>query len=407
MKKLFIALPLTAAMAATPSWADDHTTIADAIKNGEASLSFRLRFEDVDIDNLSNDDASALTLRTRLNYKTGSYQGFSAFVEMDDVTELGDSDYPTSKALKGTGNYPGKTIIADPEGTEINQAYLAYKHGNTTAKYGRQRINLDNQRFIGGVGFRQNEQTYDALSITNTSLADTKVFYAHIDNVNRIFGEDDPVVSDTESSTDLLNISYSGFEAGTLTFYSYLLDETDADTQYDTYGLRFKGKTGDFGYALEYATQEKELASGSDFDADYLLAEGSYTVSKIKLTLGYEELGSDGGDYGFSTPLATAHKFQGWTDQFLGTPSQGIEDIYFSVGTKVAGIKLMAVYHEFTSDVSNAASDDDLGSEYGLLIAKKFGNYSLSAKYASYSAGDDSFGKADADKLWITASAKF
>lgn len=381
-------------------------SITEAIKEGKASLSFRLRHEDVDVDNASDDNSTALTLKTRLNYKTGDYKGFSAFVEMDDVTALTDEDYPTSKALKNTGNYPGETIIADPEGTEVNQAYLAYTAADTTVKYGRQRILLDNQRFVGGVGFRQNEQTYDAISITNKSLPDTTIFYAHIDNVNRIFGEDDPAVSDTESSTNLLNVKYSGFDAGTLTFYSYLLDETDADVQYDTYGLRFAGKSGAFGYTLEYATQEKET-NAADFDADYLLAEGSFTVEGVKLTLGYESLGSDDGDYGFSTPLATAHKFQGWADQFLGTPNQGINDLYFSVGTKVAGVKVLAVYHDFVADEDNAAGDDDLGSEFGVLVAKKFGNYGLSLKYAAYSEGDDSFNKSDVDKLWLTATAKF
>ncbi|MEC8428021.1 MAG: hypothetical protein VXZ35_06310, partial [Pseudomonadota bacterium] len=131
------------------------------------------------------------------------------------------------------------------------------------------------------------------------------------------------------------------------------------------------------------------------------------TVEGVKLTLGYESLGSDDGDYGFSTPLATAHKFQGWADQFLGTPNQGINDLYFSVGTKVAGVKVLAVYHDFVADEDNAAGDDDLGSEFGFLVAKKFGNYGLSLKYAAYSEGDDSFNKSDVDKLWLTATAKF
>lgn len=381
-------------------------SITEAIKEGKASLSFRLRYEDVDVDNATDDNSNALTLKTRLNYQTGDYKGFSAFVEVDDVTAIGNEDYPTSKALKKTGNYPGQTVIADPEGTEINQAYLAYSAADTTVKYGRQRILLDNQRFVGGVGFRQNEQTYDAISITNKSLPDTTVFYAHIDNVNRIFGEDDPAVSDTESGTDLLNVQYSGFDLGALTFYSYLLDETDADVQYDTYGLRFAGESGAFGYTLEYATQDFETKT-VEFDADYFLLEGSFTVEGIKLTLGYESLGSDDANYGFSTPLATAHKFQGWADQFLGTPKEGINDLYFSVGTKIAGVKVLAVYHVFGSDEDNVAGDDDLGSEYGLLVAKAFGNYGLSLKYAAYSEGDNSFNKADVDKLWLTATAKF
>lgn len=389
----------------------ENQNLSDAIKAGSAALSFRLRYEDVDMDNLTADEANALTLKTRLNFKTGAYRGFGAFLEMDNVTELDKVDYPTSKALKNTGNFPGKAIIADPEGTEINQAFLSFNnsngHGDTTAKYGRQRILLDNQRFVGGVGFRQNEQTYDAFSIDHQCKCDTRLFYAHINNVNRIFGEDDPAVSDTDSSTDLLNISYSGWDAGTLIFYSYLIDEIASDSQLDSYGLRFSGKTEGFGYQLEYATQEKTLANGTEYDADYLLAESSLKVDKVTFTLGVENLQSDNGNFGFATPLATAHKFQGWSDQFLSTPDEGVRDIYFSAGAVLGGVKLLAVYHDFTADRDNLSGDDDLGSEWGLLASKKIGDYGLSLKYANYSDGDSSFGKADTEKLWLTVSAAF
>lgn len=398
-------LVLAGTSVTTVNAAETANNMQDAIKNGSAKLSFRLRHEDVDMDNPSDDEANALTLRTRLNYTTARYNGFGLFLEMDNITELDDSDYPTSKALKDTGNFPGKVIIADPEGTEINQAYLSYSYGNTTGKYGRQRILLDNQRFVGGVGFRQNEQTFDAFSISHKCKCDTQVFYAHINNVNRIFGEDDPLASDTDSSTDLLNINYSGWSAGSLVFYSYLLDEKQSDTKYDTYGLRFSGNTEGLGYQFEYATQEQELTNGTEFDADYLMAEASLAVDYLTFALGFENLQSDDGNYGFATPLATGHKFQGWSDQFLATPDEGVRDIYFSAGANLTGIELLAVYHDFKSDTDNLSGDDDLGSEFGLLASTKIGNYGLSLKYANYSDGDSSFNKVDTEKLWLTVSA--
>ena len=386
----------------------DHQTIAAAIKGGSAKLDFRLRHEEVDVDNLSQDEARALTLRTRLNYSTGRYQGLGVTVEMDNITEIDGDNYPTSPALKNSGDFPGKAIIADPEGTEVNQAYISYKQGETEGRYGRQRINLDNQRFIGGVGFRQNEQTYDALSIAhNCKDLNTRFYYAHINNVNRIFGEDDPALSDTDSSTEIININYSGLEAGDLIFYSYLLDQKLSDTQFDTYGLRFSGKSNGLGYQAEYATQERELANGNEADADYILLEGSVDLAGATFALGFENLQSDDGGFGFSTPLATGHKFQGWTDQFLLTPNEGLQDIYFSVGAKFDGVKLMAIYHDFQSDEDNLSGDDDLGSEFGFLALKKIGDYKVSVKYANYDAGDDSFNKSDTEKLWLTVSGAF
>lgn len=388
--------------------ANQHQSIAAAIKAGSTKLSYRLRHEDVSVDNASEDEARALTLRTRLNYTTGRYEGFGASVEVDNITEISGDDHPTSPALKNAGDFTGKAIIADPEGTELNQAYISYQQGATEGKYGRQRINLDNQRFIGGVGFRQNEQTFDALSIAH-SCADlnTSVYYAHINNVNRIFGEDDPALSDTDSSTDLININYSGLAAGDIIFYSYMLDQTLSNTQLDTYGLRFTGKSHGLGYQAEYATQDRELANGSEADADYILLEGRVDLEGATFALGLENLQSDEGAFGFSTPLATGHKFQGWADQFLITPDEGIQDIYLSVGAKFDDIKLLAIYHDFKSDEDNVNGDDDLGSEVGFLALKNFGHYKVSVKYANYEAGDDSFNKSDTEKLWLTISGAF
>lgn len=384
---------LAAAVAASvgvsvPAFASE--TITEALKEGDVTLSFRMRYEEVDADGSDKVDLS--TLKTRLTYKSAAYEGFSGLIEMDDVTHIGD--------------FEGG--VADPEGTEVNQAYLSYTNGATTVKYGRQRILLDNQRFVGGVGFRQNEQTYDGLSITNKSLPDTTVFLAHIDNVNRIFGEDSPV-GDHENDTYLLNVKYAGLEAGTLTAYAYLIDNEDAAAfSSDTYGLRFAGKTGDFGYALEYATQSDAADNPANYDADYINVEGSYKVGSVTLKAGYELLGADGSDGYFTTPLATLHKFQGWNDKFLGgglgNITGGIEDTYVSAATTVAGVKLSVVYRSLESDDSTASGMDDLGSEYGFSVAKKFGPVGLSLKYSDYSADDYS---TDQDKLWLTATAKF
>jgi hypothetical protein len=333
-------------------------------------------------------------------------------LEMDDVTELDDVDYDDS--IRNSKETPQ---IADPEGTEVNQAYLSYTNGDTTGKWGRQRIALDNHRFIGTVGWRQNEQTYDAFSITNKSLPDTGLFAGYVTNVNRIFGEDHPK-GDAGQSTILLNANYAGLPWGKLTGYAYLLD---ADTGFDrwdtdTYGVRFSGSADatdsvKVSYAAEFATQSDSEDNPLSYDADYYNLEAGVTFSGVTVKLGTEMLGADGSDGFFITPMATLHKFQGWTDKFLngglGNIDGGIEDVYVSIGGKVAGIKLLAVYHDFTSDDSGASGNasDDLGEEIGFLVAKDFGkHYGLQLKYADYDADEH---KDDTQKLWLTATAKF
>ncbi|NIX55640.1 MAG: hypothetical protein GWN14_06840, partial [candidate division Zixibacteria bacterium] len=93
-------------------------------------------------------DAAASTVRTRMGYRTGETGGLSAFIEFEDVSEVGEKKYG--------GNY---SVVADPEITELNQAYVSYQApGKSNVLLGRQRLILDNARFVGNVGWRQNEQ---------------------------------------------------------------------------------------------------------------------------------------------------------------------------------------------------------------------------------------------------------
>lgn len=373
-------------------------SFAEALESGKAYGDFRLRYESVEQDN-DADDASALTLRSRLGYTTGSISGFSATLEFED-----------SRIVAGQDEYapvsPGYSIIADPETTEVDQGFLQYKSDMATVKVGRQVLTLDNHRFVGHVGWRQDRQTFDALSATLTPVENLTLTYAYLDQRNRIFAES----ADVNSKDHLFNVGF-GTPFGKLTGYAYLLEvDQQVDNALDTYGIRFAGATdlSDLKvlYAAEYATQEAESGT-SEADADYMLLEGGVGVSGVTFKLGYEVLGSDDGDYGFLTPLATLHKFNGWADQFLGTPDQGLVDLYVSASGKVAGGKWAVVYHDYEADESTD-SIDDLGDEVDLLFAKKFGkHYNCGIKYAAYTAGDEDAGKVDADKLWLWVGASF
>src|SRR5690606_40171517 len=123
------------------------------------------------------------------------------------------------------------------------------------------------------------------------------------------------------------------------------------------------------------------------------------TLNGITAKLGFESLGSDGGAYGFSTPLATAHAFQGWADQFTATPNQGIEDSYVSVAAPVFGGAFTAVYHDYQADDSTPAVDD-LGNEFNVQWTLPFrSNYVYGIKFASYRQGDLA-AKVDKQVFW-------
>lgn len=419
-KTTFIAALLGGGVLATPFSAMAADSISDALKEAKTTLSFRPRYENVTQQAIGSDataHSDAFTLKTRLTFSSGSFFNTAMLLEFDDVTSLKDVDYND-----GSNGQPNP-MIADPEGTEINQAYLTFTGvPKTDIRYGRQRILLDNQRFVGGVGWRQNEQTYDGLSITNNSVPNLTLFAAQINNVNRIFGEDarpanKALWGDHSQDTQLYNAKYSIAGIGSVSAYFY-----DIDNQYvaalstKTKGLRFAGdydmKPVKLGYELEFASQSENADNPKHFTADYSLASLSATFSGVTLGLAQETLGADkDAGVGFSTPLATLHKFEGWADVFLNTPGTGIVDRYATLGYAFPmGFSLLAVYHDFSSSEKTANGDDDFGSEGDIQLTRKFANgATLQLKYADYSGNKNGVAApasvtSDVTKFWLTGT---
>lgn len=409
-------------------------TLTEGLVSGSSiKVNIRTRYEDVSWDGY--EDADALTVRSRLSYQSGAWKGFAITAEMDNVTEVDhDVDYATWAAdpiNAGTKKY---AQIFDPQGTDFNQALVSYSTFNNVIKYGRQRIILDNSRFIGNVGWRQNEQTYDGISFTNKSIRYTNIFAAHITNVNRIFGNAVPVQGDYKQDTNLFNVSYTGFEAGKLVGYAYLIDNVDDATlvgtgaaanksaaiSSDTYGVRWSSTSNpSFMYTLEYAKQTDGGSNPLDYSATYSLIEASTTIGRFIPLIGYEVLGSDGGNKGFATPFATLHIFNGWADRFLATPKEGIKDVYASLTTTVSGVQLVAAYHKYEADEKSLAAGAtlgkiiDFGSEWNLSASKKFGAVVYTVKYADFDNGNwvQKVGTkslaSDTSKFWFQADWNF
>lgn len=384
-------------------------TFYEALSGGKVSANIRYRDEWVEQQNIGN-WAHASTVRTHLGYLTGDYLGLGGFLQFEDIHTVAADRY--NDTINGATSFP---IIADPVDTEINQAYLSYKAYKTLLKYGRQTLIYDNHRFIGNVGWRQNEQSFDAFSAVNTSIPATTLSYAYTTNINRIFS-DRSDKGNVRLKGHLFNAAYKGLTAGGLTGYAYLLDYNPkqalaATASNMTFGLRFDGnaKVADlkYLYTLEYATQSDYGDGASTVDADYQFLMAGVDWGFVQLKLNYEKLAGDG-KYGFATPLATLHAFNGWADQFLITPTRGIVDQFISVGGTVAGINLLARYHDFSSDEQGYA----YGNEIDLQAAKKITDYmTLLLKYADYRGDNNSRNIApltlDVTKMWLQMEIQF
>ncbi|MEM1083802.1 MAG: alginate export family protein [Verrucomicrobiota bacterium] len=353
-------------------------------------LNIRARFEYGSVDAPGLRSSTAFTTRERVGLVTTDWHGLSALVEGEFTQAIVDS-YDSGPGASTTPNDPTRTQIADPETNELNQAYLQYKNWDTVFRGGRQRIILDGAQFIGNVGWRQNEQTYDAFSITNNSFEDLTLFYAYANRVNRIFGSDATGgLRNFAGDVHLFNAKYTGLGDWAVAGYAYLMDfdETVASpfVSNDTYGFYATGPAGPVTLYAEFAYQTDTDSNGPTRPSDsyYTHLTASMNAGSHKFTLGWEYL-----DYGFVTPLATVHKFNGFADVFigrrigLGGGNPGLSDVYLSHSTPLPfwGLKFTQAFHVFGDN----DTEFDYGWEYDAVLAKKFNeNFLAIAKFAYF-----------------------
>jgi len=394
-----ILSPLGLVGASASSPAEAQTTLLGAIDAGNPLIDLRLRYENVDQANKPR-NAAATTFRARLGYQTGQYFGFSALGEFDFVQHLGPRHYFDSIGGGSSALYP---TVADPDLTALNRLQLTYSAriwdaagANNTQdlriSLGRQRLSLGNERFVGNAGWRQHEQTYDSVSLVDTSLPATTLTYAYITRVNRVFGPNSPMGS-FDSHSHLFNAIYAGLMPYLrLEGYAYLLDLRQSPTlSTATYGLRGDGSV-DLGLGLNgilnaaYARQSDYAKNPLSIGLSYYLGEAGVGYQGATALAGYEVMEGSGA-IGFSTPLASLHPFAGWADVFLTTPVNGIKDFYlkgsygFAATPLFAKVTAIAAYHDFSAEHMSA----NYGNEWDAQVeAAVDAHLTLGAEYAAF-----------------------
>ncbi len=431
MPKIKSKIPLSAALltlsvASHSAMAGVTQEVEDALnfyhygKNGAVKVDINTRFEDVNQNNVRSPilngasaarqpkTANAITTRLRLGLLSPVFHGLQGYAEYEGVYAM-DSDYNSTRNGK-----TGYSTIADPYENELDQLWLSYAGiPDTLIKGGRQRIKLDDDRFIGNVGWRQLEQTYDSVLIThnNQQLFGLTVNVGYIGNVKTFTSTNNNI------NAPILNVNYKMGDYGNLIGYGYWLGYTEQANYANsnqTYGLRMTNyqKPGDSykvsdNYGLLY-TAEWSIQS------DYQNSPQKYTANRYNLMSGFtaymftfqgamEQLDGAGVNKTFITPLGTNHAFQGWADLFLVTPKDGIRDVFGTVTTSLdrGEVALTGVYHAFYDDTGNT----HYGDEWDFMATKKFGkHYSLLAKYAYYNADQYS---TDTQKIWVQGNINF
>jgi len=393
---------------ATPAFAGpgDPVEIGDGVTL-DPIIDTRLRYESVDQDGKS-ENADALTLRMRAGAEFKTH-GLSILAEAEGTLAIVD-DYNDTIAGNGVEPFP---VVADPDNVELNRLQVGFMGPGGTVTFGRQRIILDNARFVGNVGWRQNEQTFDAIR-GQTKIGPVALDATYAISQRTIFGVDSP---NRHFDGDMFLIN-AGVDTKVVKAkaFAYLLEFDDRVAfSSQTYGGLATGaiplgESFKLNFMLSYAHQSDYENNPVDYSADYIAAELGASVSGFGIKAGYEELGSDNGIAAFQTPLATLHAFNGWADLFLSTPASGLRDYYGGISKKFDGVKLLpglnaaVVYHKFESDVGSI----NYGQEWDASLGFKIGPVGILAKYGNFDASSDLLNTTvDTEKFWLQAEIKY
>lgn len=402
------AVILAATLGVYAAAASAQETLIDAIKAGTPILELRSRFEEVQQSGRAN-EGEQLSVRTRLGWQTGKWNGLQALVEFEDVRDLAAERYDSG--INGKSSY-GQ--ISDPEVTELNRLQLVWKANDVfAATIGRQRINIGDQRFVGSVAWRQDEQTFDAVRL-DMNLGAFEGTYAYIDHVNRIFGEQ----QDWSSDSHVLDAAYTLAEPLKLGAFLYALDfdrpgvAAVRNQSGLTWGVRATGKAQAGGVKLDYgarwARQTDYGSSLLDYELHDISADVTAAFDRFALRLGYEEMEGNGAR-GFTTPLGSLHAFNGWSDAFVAggvkTTPDGLRDLNVTLTWNpdwtfgdVKGFSFLVRHHAFEADRTGA----DLGHEWNALASGQLAqNLSWLFKYADYDGPDAAPAPQDRTRIWI------
>ncbi|WP_345987762.1 hypothetical protein WCX18_10980 [Sulfurimonas sp. HSL1-2] len=404
MKKVMLSLaavPVIVGSMGVAASAAEEIVLLDGMKmSGE----IRPRYEMADVKDNGLDTANAFTARTRLAVEGTllGLEGLTAKVGMTSVNNFGYNDYAPQDATYD--------LILDPQQAILTEGYLAYTAADTTLLAGRSFVNLDDQRFVGTVGWRQMERAYDTVTLTNGSIEGLSLMASWIYGYQGVNAN-----PTTDTGSLLLHATYSAGKALSVTGFGYMLADI-----HDTYGLRVSGDIALDGVTLNYAASYAKQSDASltyalddapEIDAAYYDVALGANISGLIVGAEYEVLGDaeSNSTKGFTTPLATLHKFQGWADVFLGRTSgsnnDGLADLSGTLGYAAAGFgKVLGVYHKFDA---LSGANKDLGSEFDVLYANKVPgvkDLAFLAKAAFYSKGDTGN---DVTKVWAQLDYKF
>lgn len=368
-----------------------------ALGEHEFDWSSRLRYANVDADN--SGQAASLLLRGVVESEWSDV--FRSTLEADAVGSTFQDDHSDGV------DFNDQPLIPDPPGTEINQAFITANLEFANINLGRQRINFDNQRFIGGNGFWQNEQTFDALLAKFKLASNSNFIYSYIDNVNRIFGDkadknnagiehnynnlerEAAFLGDHQHNSHLTRLEWNEWDYTRVVAYGYRIDNRDLaavsnNTLGLSYNLNYKIDSIKYRVQIEAAQQDRFEINADNLP--YYLIDLGFGINTYEINARYEILGSKNNS-AFVTPLGSNHDFEGWADEIGNTPNVGIRNFSLGLLWRASPFRVETSYHFFKGDQQG----QDIGREFDLdFIYKPARKHSISLRLANFEPEDNS-----------------
>lgn len=391
-----LAVCLTASLAIAE---ETESTSRPALLGMPLILDARTRYESVQQDDIEN-TANALTFRVRTGVSSCSKCVHRFLAEIEGTTHL---VYNFDSTINNKTDYP---VVPDPKTLELNRLSWSSTFDGWTIGLGRQRMDLNNGRFLHGARFRQNEQTVDAVRVTSQNIGSLAVDYLYIWNFQTIFGSRSSIES-LAANNHILNVSVDTSAVGTATAYLIAANMED-DPLFSRYtaGVRLEDTRTlsgpwEYDYLVEAARQTDLADNPEAFSFGYVHLIFGIKYEELSVSVGLEQLPGDGTS-SFRASRGALHNFQGNADKFVATPPDGVIDTRFSIGYRsptgdsAQGMQILGVYHEFEAEETDAV----YGSEFDIVVIRELpGGFEAMLKYVKY---DAKTWAADTQKLWFS-----
>ncbi len=327
----------------------------------------RYEFSDKDFNNDTGADTFSL-MRTRLNLGFEPAEDLKVFVQFQDSRKMGEE----MGTMDGTANY-----------FDLHQGFVTINNFFNlplSLKLGRYEVIYGPQRLMGAVGWSNVGRSFDGATASfHHPIADIDLFNLKVSETGLIDDVDDVWVRGAYGKLNLENYTTQAF---------FIQDD-----ERNTYGMYASGEImTNLSHETEFAMQGGTL-NGEDVKGLFYAFNLTYDLGMFKITGGYDHLSGNDPETSesetFSTLYATNHKYYGFMDYFpTGAGALGLNDIHVKLsGFEIAGVKLNAAYHIFTSEYESGG-DSDFGNELDLTCVKKYNdNVSFVGGYSMFTKG--------------------